>query len=108
MAKVLGESGRYVTQEAVTKLRKIWTLSFVATALGAAIWGLMVSLLFRISKLSPLTASLLTLLFGLSIYMIWKCSSRKLGKLERERMQMRKGATGEALVAIILGDLPDD
>lgn len=108
MAKVLGESGGYVTQEAVRKHCGIWTLVLTVTALTCAIWGFMVSLLFQKSKLSLSTPLLVTLLLGLVILLVLKWSTRKLNIIERERMQMRKGATGEAVVGIILGDLPDD
>jgi len=107
MAKVLGESGRYVTEEAVRKIRQIWTLGFVVVALMSAIWGFMASLLLRNGKIPAHIVTLVALILGLAIWMLWKWSDRKLNTLERERMQMRKGATGETVVAITLGDLPE-
>src|SRR5581483_3216174 len=103
MAKVLGESGRYVSREAVKKVRKIWMLESISIALTSAIWGLLIGLQFRIVRITPMTTSLTSLLLGLAVWLIWKWSSRKLDVLEQERMQMRKGAAGESLVAIILG-----
>jgi Nuclease-related domain len=108
MAKVLGESGRYVTQEAVRKHRGIWTLCLIGTALICTIWGFLVSLLFERSNLSSSISLLAMLTLGLLILFICRWSMRRLDALERERMQMRKGVAGETVVAIILGDLPDD
>jgi hypothetical protein len=108
MAKVLGESGRYVSREAVKKVRKIWMLGLISVALTSAIWGLLIGLQFRIVRISPITTTLTSLVIGLLVWLIWKWSSRKLDVLEQERMQMRKGAAGESLVAIILGDFPEE
>ncbi len=39
MAKVLAESGRYVSQQAVKKLRSIWKIVLLTTSAMAAVWG---------------------------------------------------------------------
>lgn len=106
MAKVLGESGRYVSQEAVGKLRKIWLTCAGAVLASGILVGLQLGLLF--SGRIPLWTSTIDLVIFGAFLLASKFVIRKMNELERQRMDLRRGAAGETSVAITLGDFPDD
>ena len=106
MAKVLGESGRYVSQEAVNKLRKSLLISALVMSVASLILGFQLGLLF--AGRIPLWTSVTVLLVGVVMWIAIKFLSRKVDELENERMNMRKGAAGETLVGIVLGDFPEE
>src|SRR5262245_19231537 len=106
MAKVLGESGRYVSQEAVKKLHKIWLISVLVIAIAAGLAGIQLGLL--ISRRVPLWTSVTILVLMGILLLASKFASRKIDELERQRLDLRKGAAGENSVAIRLGDFPEE
>jgi hypothetical protein len=102
MARIMGEPARYVTDQAIKKLKKelsVLLLTGYCLAFGA---GCMVGLYKQRYSLaiSVLLIAALPILF------------RKMGKfadrLERDRINFRKGAVGEALVGDVLDRFPDD
>jgi hypothetical protein len=107
MAKVFGKSGRYVSQEAVTKRRAIVATGLISIGVLSEISGLLIGLSLHGRTISPLL-SLVTSLTALVVCVaVWKWSSQKLDVLERERMNMRRGAAGEDVVARALEEFPD-
>jgi hypothetical protein len=106
MAKVLGESGRYVSQEAVKKRRKILAVSLCFMAALSWVDGFLFGSLFL--KIQPWESFLITLACVLICWIGWKWADRRIDALEQERMNMLKGAAGEASVAIKLGEFPED
>ncbi len=107
MAKVLGEAGRYLGQEAVNNQYRIWTVVLLSTCLLSACGGFVICLQFRGGRLSSWTTLAVTLAIGFLVLLISKCSGRRIADLERQRMNMRKGAAGEIAVALKLEELPD-
>ncbi len=108
MAKVLGESGRYVSQQAVKKLRKVWDICIIGASVISAIDGFLVCYFLLNLKSLKLASLLLMLAFVVVVWLCLRISGRKLDELEKERMAMRKGAAGENCVGITLGDFPEE
>jgi hypothetical protein len=108
MAKVLGESGRYVTQEAVKKSCQTLLLFGIVMAILGFIEGFFVTSLFQVKSLPPwlrLGSSAVALCI---VGLVFKWGNRRMRDLAKRREDMRRGATGEALVSQILADFPDD
>jgi hypothetical protein len=108
MAKVLGESGRYVSDEAARK--RGWLLAvgiLMLTILGAA-EGFFISLMYRPSTISP--ASQWAAIIGVLLFMwvVCKVGFRKLETLDKEQLNYQKGADGENIVSRVLAKFPDD
>lgn len=102
MAKVLGESGRYVTKQAIKKFQKqiiILFLVFYSLAIG-------VGYLFGVKK-QPF-ASILLAIFVVAIPIVLKFLNRITEKLEAEKINFRKGAVGEAVVGYVIENFPAD
>ena len=109
MAKILGESGRYVTDEAARQKRRLLVLVIIVIAVLGFIEGVIVS-----SYLPPswLTASsigrfiiLILAMFG--IWAIDRWGKDKYKAIERRQENMLKGAVGEKQVGRELTRLPD-
>jgi hypothetical protein len=107
MAKVLGEPGRYVSQQSVKKFRQV-----ILSAIGGI--GLLMFLLgafwvYALFIKKALSATIFaTAASLLLILLISRVVIRKIDEHERERVNFLKGATGEQAVARIIDDLPDD
>lgn len=108
MAKVLGESGRYVSQQAVKKLRKVWDICIIGASVISALDGFVLCYFLLNFKSQKLASLLLMLTFVVVVWLCLRISGRKLDELEKERMAMRKGATGKNSVGITLGDFPEE
>ena len=102
MAKVLGEKARYVTNQSVKKFQKQFTVSFIVIWVTAFISGYLVGGRQKPYFFIP------SILFILVVPLVFKYINRLIDKLEKERMNFRKGATGEALIGYILERFPDD
>lgn len=102
MAKVLGETARYVTEQSIRKFRKQFTVIFLVFYFLASVLGY----LLGINK-QPYSL-IIILILVISLPVIVQLTVRISEKLERERINFRKGATGEALVGYILEGFPDD
>lgn len=108
MAKVLGESGRYVTQAAVKeRLRTILVFGLVAGALGI-IAGLNLAPTLSLQWLPPVARLALSVAALGAMFIIWKWADRKIDAIERRRLALLRGAIGENLVADKLANFPDD
>lgn len=107
MARVLGESGKYVSGQATAKLMKTWAITAIVIALASFFLGLLVSLYlpkFRLSN--PITLPVVLVLTG-GLAVVFRWSDKRMKQIDQERMAMRKAAVGEATVAAILKDFPD-
>lgn len=107
MAKILGESGRYASQEEIKKFRHHYLIIIGAIAIICAVLGYLVCLQLQIGKISSLSISCVELFLVCVLYFVDRTGFRKLDEIERRRMDMRKGAAGENAVAKILEDFPD-
>jgi hypothetical protein len=107
MAKVLGDSGRYVSDQAVAKGRKVWLLSILVIAVFSIIEGLILGRWLLPAKVSPSVS--IPIMLGLLAVMLWlhKWASHKMDILEKTRSAMQRGATGEIAVGFVLERLPD-
>ncbi len=103
MAKVLGESAEYVTEQAIRRYEKQVIILLLVSCVFSIDVGYFVG--HGLTKQpSPLITFLISMLgiptIVLLVHLILK-------KLERTRLNFRKGATGEALVGYILAGFPD-
>lgn len=107
MAKILGEPGRYVSQQSVKKFQRL-ILSFSAgVSLISFLLGVFTFYDFFIKK--ALAAAILSAIaFLLLIFLVSRIVTRKMEVYERERLNYLKGATGEQAVAKKIDDLPDE
>lgn len=101
MAKVLGETGRYVTEQSIKKYQKQFLVIFLV------FWGLAFidGYLFGVRKFP--FALILTVLFIASTLLSVRWTNKKIKALETERLNFRKGAIGEAVTGYILEGLPN-
>ncbi|KAF0145987.1 MAG: NERD domain-containing protein [Nitrospirae bacterium] len=102
MAKVLGESGRYVTEQSIKKYQKQFLVIFLV------FWALTFvdGYLYGVRNI-PL-ALILTGFFSASALLSLKWTNKQIKALEIERINFRKGAVGEAVVGYVLESFPDD
>jgi hypothetical protein len=107
MAKVLGESGRYVSDQAVAKQQKTWLLSIVVIVVASVMEGAILGRWLFPVQLSPAVS--IPFMLALLIAMVWMCrsSSKKIRMLDTERAAMQRGAVGEIGVGYILQKFPD-
>jgi len=108
MAKVLGESGRYVSQEATKRLHALRNVAVTTMAVVGAISGFLIRSSFRIPTLGPAGTILLFLALVLLMCLVSRLAFRRMDELEKERESMRIGAAGEKSVAHTLSKLPDE
>jgi Ca2+/Na+ antiporter len=106
MAKVLGESARYVTKQSIKKYQQQTIAIVLVTYFLALFIGLWFGLSInrQVYLWVGISFFILVSIFVFSIFFINRVSER----LETERIKFRKGATGEALVGYILENFPDD
>src|SRR5258706_1306312 len=104
MAKVLGESGRYVSQEAARKHDQFIKFGFGGMLVIGLVMGYLLCLWLQARQMPALLFLLTeTILLGI-VLTLGKFGLRKLADLEKQRLSWRKGAVGEALVGLILQD----
>jgi hypothetical protein len=108
MAKVLGESGRYVSQEATKRLHALLALAIITMAALGGIWGFMVRSSLPVLTLTPASSLLLSVALVLLMLLVARVAFRRMDELEKERKSLRNGAAGEKSVAHTLSKLPDD
>lgn len=101
MAKVLGKTGRYVTEQSIKKYQKQFLVIFFV------FWGLAFvdGYLFGVRKLP--FALILTALFIAIALLSVRWTNKQIKALETERINFRKGAVGEAVTGYILEGLPN-
>lgn len=102
MAKVLGETARYVTEQSIKKFQKQFIVLFLSSYVIAIAGGYLAGIIR-----GPYSF-ISVIVFLIATPFIFKYSDRITGKLEKERMNFRKGATGEARVGYVLESFPDE
>ena len=108
MAQVLGESGRYASQEEIKKFRQHYLVIIAVIAILGGVLGYLFCLQFQVGKISSLAILCTELILLCVIWLVDRIGFRKLGELEKRRAAMRKGTAGENAVAQILKDFPED
>lgn len=102
MAKVLGETGRYVTSQSIKAYQKQFLVIFFV------FWGLAFFDGYLLGGRKFSFALIFSILFAVAVLLSVKWTNKKIKELEAERINFRKGATGEALIGYILEGFPDD
>lgn len=107
MAKVLGESGRYVSQQAVKRRREI--VIYVCSLIGilGAIAGICIANAIHLNAFPVWVNSTIPIVSFVAILLLSKWGDRKLDTLDKQRTSMERGSIGENLVGNILNSLPD-
>ena len=104
MAKVLGETARYVTKQSIKKYQRQSLTIFLAAYSFALVLGFWLG--FSLNRRSYLWITILIFIAGIAV-IARSLINRVIDNLEKKRIDFRKGATGEALVGYILENLPD-
>ena len=107
MAKVLGTSGRFVSQEAIKLRRRIVTQVFLVVAGLGMMEGIFLSAYVPIWKLSPLLHGLLVFACLPALWWFGRMMEKRLDDLQHRQQNMESGLRGETRVAQILARLPD-
>jgi hypothetical protein len=107
MAKVLGESGRYASQEEIKSFRRFFLLIISVMVILGGVLGYLLCIQLQIRKFSSITMSVTLLILLCIIYLVDRVGFRKLNEIEKRRAAMRKGVAGENIVAKILEDFPE-
>ena len=107
MAQVLGESGRYVSQEAVRKRKKMLDVGLFAVGGLCTIMGFTAGSAFHVTIPVWMSVVVFTVTI-LGMLGIAKWCLPKLNDLEKERVNMCKGLAGETTVAQVLNKSPDE
>ncbi len=108
MAKVLGESGRYVTDEAVANSRRFLLTALIGIALDALLLGLFLGCELWARKTALWMSGLPVVMTAVILWFLFMVVDRRLNKFEKRRISFLKGAVGEMVVAHQLANLPDD
>ena len=96
MAKILGEPARYLSAEHTKKLRYMF-LFFLFILLFGWITGYVVG-----------SGNLYWLLSWPILLIAYWIAYKEIKELDKQRLDLRKGAVGEAIVSYILESFPDD
>lgn len=108
MAQVLGEAGRYVSQEALRKRHRISSLCMVIFIVVGILMGLLTSVFLPTMRVGQkLTLCFILFLLGVA-YFGKKYMLEKLDELDKQEFAMRKGAVGEAAVGVLLNKFPNE
>jgi hypothetical protein len=107
MAKVLGESGRYVSNEAMAKRRRILLLAIVVVAFASMVEGLVLGHWLLPAGLSSLTGICIMAIFLVVLLGVAWLAGRKIEALEKHSAAMQRGAVGEIGVGTALQKFPD-
>jgi hypothetical protein len=98
MAKVLGKTGRYVSDQATKKLLRIFLLLYL--------FGIILG--FGMGYIIGARKNYITLLFMFIFPIFWKYLAKKIKAFEKKRLSFRKGASGEEIVGYALDNFPDE
>src|SRR5882757_8666013 len=107
MAKILGESGRYVSDEAVRQRRRILVTVCVTIALLGVIEGVIISSYIPLGWLTGVGKAAIILVAVLGIWAADKWGHKRIAVIEKKRDNMVRGAAGEIHVGNLLTKLPD-
>lgn len=108
MAKVLGESGRYVSEESIKQSRRILLLVLLIIAVLSLLEGFLISSFLNVARWPAWVRSLALLMILPAIVLLSRRGLKKFNALEKKRADMRRGAAGEVHVGNTLADFPDD
>jgi hypothetical protein len=108
MAKVLGESGRYVSNQAVAKRQKILLLGILLIAFASMVEGVVLGRWLLPAKLSSATTVVIMFAFLLVMLIVFWLVGKKIDELEKGCAAMQRGAAGEIGVGSILQKFPDN
>ncbi len=98
MAKVLGEAGRYVSEQATKKFLRLLLLLYV--------FGIIIG--FLSGYMLGARRNLIPLLVLPVFLVLWRFFAKKFKSIENDRINFRKGVMGEAVIGYILEGFPDD
>jgi hypothetical protein len=107
MAKILGEAGRYSSDQASKNRRRFVLSGIIGIGCIGIILGFVLAQILRIGGLTKYKAVLVESLLAITAVATAKIIVGRLDKYDRERRMMQKGADGEHRVATVLADLPD-
>lgn len=108
MAKVLGKSGRYLSDEVVRKTRRMLIVIVSVLGVFAVVEGMLLASFVPV-RLVPMWIRLPVVLAILpAMWFATRWGNKKLEALDKRRADMRRGADGEMQVGHILSGLPDD
>jgi hypothetical protein len=105
MARVLGETARYVTKQSIKRFQRQVIVIVLASFFLALIIGFWLGL--SLNKQAYLWVWIPIFIIALILFLTTQLTNRVTNKLEKKRIDFRKGATGEALVGFILESFPD-
>ncbi|HZM03542.1 MAG TPA: nuclease-related domain-containing protein [Candidatus Saccharimonadales bacterium] len=108
MAKVLGESGRYVSNQTVVKLQRILLSSILIISFASTVEGLILGRWLFPAKPAPSVSIPIMVSLLVIMLWVWRSFSGKMAILEKERSAMQRGAAGEIGVGSILQKFPDN
>jgi hypothetical protein len=108
MAKVLGEAGRYVSQEAVKRQRRLWSVGTAGIALVGFVGGFVLCIGFLGGRIGQWVVTGIELGVAAVMVGIYRFTMRRMTELEQQRFAMAKGAAGEQAVGAKLGRLPEE
>lgn len=107
MAKILGEAGRYTSDEARKKHRLFALSGILGLGCIGILIGLLCGKLMPIGTLNPAKVLVMEFILAAIALLGGKFFLGRLDKYERENQMMRKGADGEVRVGEALAELPD-
>jgi hypothetical protein len=108
MAQVLGQSARYVSGQATKGLRRMVVVTLCVACVLSLASGFLIGISIHRGRFSPWFSLMAPLAVMLAVIILSWWSNRKIDALDKQRMKMRSGATGETSVAMTLGDFPND
>jgi hypothetical protein len=108
MAKILGASGRYTSDQAILRTRKLLqTAVLFITGMGI-LAGLCFGLALPRLHITIATALASDAFLVGVLILVTRYTLRRFDTLDRERQMMRKGTEGETRTAVLLAALPDE
>lgn len=108
MAKVLGQSGKYVSEEAARQRRRILLAAFAVIAILGLITGVILSSFLPLQWMDSWVRLAMMSVAMLAIVAVDAWGEKQLEITQKRSDAMLRGAVGEIQVGNILSNLPDD
>jgi hypothetical protein len=108
MAQILGQSGRYVTNQAANRKRRILITAVVIIAVVGIIEGIVIAGYLPPMPLTSLYRGIVLMLLLVLLISLSKWADVKVSQLEREQKNYESGAKGENAVSKELARFPND
>src|SRR4051812_44846953 len=96
MARILGESGRYLTDEVQRKRLEVFQLFGIVVAALFTIEGLVLGSLLDLRRLPLWSRTSILVAVGVLGFVVYKYGLDQLDQLSKERNKYRRGAEGES------------